>query len=152
MRPVRTAALLLTMLGLVVVAVAAPAGGAQGPTFTYNAGMNGQKEVPGPGDKDASGHARVGVNTSTGQICWDVRVKKVDGTIVAAHIHVGDRNTAGPVAQGITTPTNGTSTGCVVNASLATAIAANPHNYYVNVHSSVFPGGAVRGQLAGPHS
>jgi hypothetical protein len=30
----------------------------------------------------------------------------------------------------------------------ADAIAANPANYYVNVHNAPFPGGAVRGQLA----
>ncbi len=27
------------------------------------------------------------------------------------------------------------------------AIVANPRNYYVNVHTPLFPGGEVRGQL-----
>jgi hypothetical protein len=36
--------------------------------------------------------------------------------------------------------------GCTTS-SFADAIASNPSNYYVNVHSSTFPGGAIRGQL-----
>jgi hypothetical protein len=47
-------------------------------------------------------------------------------------------------------PTQGASGGCV-QASVATldAIAGNPSNYYVNVHNTDFPGGALRGQLPG---
>ena len=33
------------------------------------------------------------------------------------------------------------------NVLLIRDIAANPQNYYVNLHNARFPGGAVRGQL-----
>jgi len=45
---------------------------------------------------------------------------------------------------------NGIAEGCVtgVDASLIKAIRKDPASYYVNVHNSVYPGGAMRGQLA----
>lgn len=64
-----------------------------------------------------------------------------------AHIHVGDENSAGPVVQDLVAPTNGYASGCVDNDALAAALDADPDNYYVNVHNSEYPAGAVRGQL-----
>jgi hypothetical protein len=38
--------------------------------------------------------------------------------------------------------------GCVtVDAALAQDLAANPRNYYVNVHTTDHPAGEIRGQL-----
>jgi CHRD domain len=34
-----------------------------------------------------------------------------------------------------------------ISETLAAAICANPAGYYVNYHTTDFPGGAVRGQL-----
>jgi hypothetical protein len=67
----------------------------------------------------------------------------------AAHIHKGDANTAGPVVIPFTAPAaNGQSSACVTaDVALLTDLVANPANYYSNVHTTQFPGGAVRGQL-----
>jgi len=44
---------------------------------------------------------------------------------------------------------SGTSSGCVsVDPDLIKAIRQNPENYYVNVHTTDYPGGALRGQPA----
>src|SRR6185503_2303812 len=69
----------------------------------------------------------------------------------AAHIHQGSVGIAGPIVVTLTPPNaSGLSAGCV-SASKETvkAISKAPSNYYVNVHTSDFPNGAVRGQLVG---
>lgn len=90
--------------------------------------------------------AVVRVDTEDGEICYMVRVRDIEPA-TAAHIHVGDEDTAGPVVQGLEAPTDGKSSACLVNDALADAIVANPSNYYVNVHNAPYPAGAVRGQL-----
>jgi len=108
--------------------------------------LTGAAEVPGPGDPDGRGFAFVRWNTDNGMICYNVFVRRI-APATAAHIHVGDENTAGPVVQALEAPADGYSSGCVDNDALAAALDANPDNYYVNVHNADYPAGAVRGQL-----
>ncbi len=108
--------------------------------------LSGAAEVPGPGDPDGRGFAVVRWNADNGLICYNVLVRQI-APATAAHIHVGDRHTAGPVVQPLEAPTDGYSAGCVVNDELAAALDANPHNYYDNVHTPEYPAAAVRGQL-----
>ncbi len=108
--------------------------------------MLGSEEVPGPGDPDGFGIAKV--NIQQNQVCVDVKVRRI-ATATAAHIHSAPEGTAGPVVVGLPTPDiNGLSAGCVsIATSAAQAIRENPDNYYVNVHNADYPAGAVRGQL-----
>lgn len=109
--------------------------------------MSGSVEVPGPGDADAFGIATVIANSGTGEVCVRLRVFNVD-TPVAAHIHSGDEGVAGPVVIPLPAPTNGRASGCVTaDKALVQNIIDNPDDYYVNVHTTTFPGGALRGQL-----
>jgi CHRD domain len=112
-------------------------------SFTH---LTGAAEVPGPGDPDGRGFALVRWDTHTGTICYNLLVRHIDPA-TAAHIHVGDEDTAGPVVQPLEAPTDGYSAGCVDNDALAAALDANPDDYYVNVHNVKYPAGAVRGQL-----
>ena len=125
------------------LAGAAPAGAV---TRTFTTTMTGAQEVPIPGDPDGTGIARVTVDTATGRICYVLTVQNI-ATPTAAHIHVAPPGEPGPVVQPLAAPVRGRSAGCVTNQQVASAIAANPHRYYVNVHNVPFPGGAVRGQL-----
>lgn len=122
--------------------------GAEQSTVTLAAGMNGAREVPGPGDRDGSGVARITVDTVTGSICHSLTVRNI-APASAAHIHRAPRDAAGGVVLHLVAPTDGSSSGCAVDAALASALVADPDAYYVNVHNGEFPGGAVRGQLAG---
>jgi len=114
--------------------------------FVFVTGLSGAGEVPGPGDPDGRGRAVIRVDTSDGEICYLLLARGIDAA-TAAHIHVGATDVAGPVVQALEAPSDGSSRACVDNDALAAAIAANPTNYYVNVHNVAFPAGAVRGQL-----
>jgi LPXTG-motif cell wall-anchored protein len=110
--------------------------------------LTGEVEVP-PGDPDANGTADVKV--SGGQVCFDLRWSGMAAT--ASHIHKAAKGKAGPVVVPFFTSDQPLSEqrkqGCAeVSATVAKAIAQSPGSYYVNVHSSEFPKGAIRGQLA----
>ena len=109
--------------------------------------LSGAEEVPGPGDLDGTGVARITVNPGLGKVCFWLNVAGIDAA-TAAHIHAGDAGVAGGVVRGLIAPTSGSSSGCVaVTRELAKAIIQNPSHYYVNVHNSIYPAGALRGQL-----
>lgn len=131
-------------LGLVLI-LGLAAGAAAQTTFTTT--LRGAEEVPGPGDPDASGFATVTIQGTT--ITYSILVNGIT-TPTAAHIHSGAFGVAGPIVVGLN-PTFGAgcASGTVMNvdATLIGQILANPAAFYVNVHSTEFPGGAVRGQL-----
>ena len=67
-----------------------------------------------------------------------------------AHIHRGQPLRNGPSVVTLFTGMGGELEDCVLwtNKQLG-AIAAEPANYYVNVYTTEFPDGALRGQLSG---
>lgn len=110
----------------------------------------GAEEAPGPGDPDATGSAMLRLNQGQGEVCYQLSWADVDGDVVAAHIHAAGAGVAGPVVIPLPTtgPGTGSSSGCVTaDPAVIKAIRQSPSDYYVNVHSNVFPAGAVRGQL-----
>lgn len=127
--------------------VASPAGAGR-ETVTLHAGLAGAREVPGPGDKNGSGVAHVEVDPVSGSICYRLTVRNI-APAAAAHIHDGERDEAGPIVQHLNAPSDGSSSGCVTNSELASALAEEPSAFYVNVHNAEHRAGAVRGQLAG---
>ena len=114
--------------------------------------LTGATEVPGPGDSNATGQATVWLNQGQGRVCFDISWADVGGTVTMGHIHVGAAGASGgvvvPLFSGSYAGTDSAS-GCVqeVEPSLIKAIRMDPSDYYVNLHSTEFPGGALRGQL-----
>lgn len=120
------------------------------PRANLAATLTGLQEVPGPGDPDATGTAEVRVDAGAGQLCWDLYARQIDAATMA-HIHRGAAGAAGPPVVTLATPgADGHSEGCVaVEEMLGHQIAVQGHEFYVNVHTAAFPGGALRGQLRG---
>ncbi|HKF17505.1 MAG TPA: CHRD domain-containing protein [Candidatus Dormibacteraeota bacterium] len=104
-------------------------------------------EVPGPGEAGDSGTAQITLNHGQSEVCWELNVVTATKP-VAAHIHVGSASVAGPIVVPLSAPVGGVASGCrSVSRELVEAIRDNPSGYYVNVHTTARPGGAIRGQL-----
>lgn len=118
--------------------------------------IGGDAEVPDPGDPNGSGGARITINVQKEKVCFTIVVLEIILPAAAAHIHEGAAGVAGDIVVTLVPPEEiggtgiGLSTGCVRNQPrpLLRDIKNNPDQFYVNVHTSDFPGGAVRGQLA----
>jgi len=114
---------------------------------SFTIALTGAAEVPGPGDPDGSGTATLQLNPGQEQVCYDILVTGVAG-LLAAHIHIGFANLAGPVVVGLPLQTGTEGSGCVMLArDQVRAIVQAPSAFYVNVHNAEFPDGALRGQL-----
>jgi hypothetical protein len=140
----RTVFAMAIVLALVLAGVAASQTGTRLETT-----LTGAAEVPGPGDPNGSGTALIFLNQGQEQICFEITVSGITLPAIGAHIHVAPVGVAGPIIVPLTPPdASGSSSGCVsADRDLIKAIRQNPANYYVNVHTTEFPAGAIRGQL-----
>lgn len=102
------------------------------------------------GDPDAVGGMILVINPTRDTVCFLTRWSGIDGTVVAAHIHLAPAGSPGPVVVPLFSGSfEGTDQlrDCVPANGLADDILANPAAYYVNIHSTTYPPGAIRGQL-----
>jgi hypothetical protein len=138
--------LLLALTALLAIGI--PATAAQ---TTLSTTLTGAEEVPGPGDPNGKGWVALTISED-GTICYTGKVQAIGRELTGAHIHVGMAGTAGGVVVDLD-PFSAVITGnkashCVTTtAEIAGAILADPSGYYVNVHTTDYPGGAIRGQL-----
>ena len=114
---------------------------------SFAATLSGTAEVPGPGDTDGNGTAKITLVDAIDDVCFDLDVTGID-TPTAAHVHRGAAGQAGPPVVTLEAPADGTSSGCVnAEDELVDEIRLNPADFYVNVHNAAYPQGAIRGQL-----
>lgn len=113
------------------------------PNVTFAATLSGTNETP-PNASAGSGSATLTYNTSTK--IFSVTVTYSGTTAAAGHIHKGAIGVAGAVIfpfSSLTSPI--TYTSAALDATQEADLMANL--YYVNLHSTAFPGGEIRGQL-----
>jgi hypothetical protein len=83
-------------------------------------------------------------------LTWRLTFARLTGRAVAAHIHLGRLNVAGPVAVPLCGPcVSGAHGKVTLTARVRAALVGG--GAYVNVHTAKNPGGEIRGQVAGPH-
>jgi hypothetical protein len=131
-------------------------------TKNFVASLKGSNEVP-PRDTNASGNAIFQVVNDGNELYFKLTVANIDN-VLASHIHVAPEGVNGPVvaflyggpntgeqtegilAEGVITSADlvGPLAGMTIEDLIAAMAAGNT---YVNVHTTQFPGGEIRGQI-----
>jgi len=119
-------------------------GRAEATIVNYVVALSGAQEVGG-GDPDGTGTATLTLDTTLNTIAWNIVVANLD-TVILDHIHQAPAGVNG----GVVIDFGGLLSGTGLFDTDVSAVVANPTNFYVNVHTNVFPGGAVRGQIPEP--
>ena len=122
--------------------------------MTFSVALSGDAEkdiVPssvGPGDMDGTGSVELTVDPTRRQICYDFTLSGL-ATPLMAHIHRGRSEQNGPSVVTLFTGPSGDLRNCLLwTEKHLSAIVANPANFYVNLSTTEFPDGALRGQLS----
>ncbi|MBL9149015.1 MAG: CHRD domain-containing protein [Phycisphaerae bacterium] len=111
--------------------------------------MLGANEIP-PADPNGTCIGVVNIDTGTNTISWDLAYTNL-APLTTMHIHTGAAGVSGPVLFDMGIATTG-GAGTLIQSKPAppatiAQILADPAGFYVNLHTSEFPAGAVRGQL-----
>ena len=115
------------------------------------ASLSGGDAIPS-GDPDGSGEAFVTANFGQREVCFQLSVSDI-ASATLAHIHKAPYGQNGPVVVALIPPSSGFSSGCVngVSQDLILDLLRTPDDFYINVHNTDYPAGAVRGQLQNPN-
>jgi hypothetical protein len=111
--------------------------------------MTGAQVVPGPGDPDGFGTARLPNNSSTGTICWNINTELIDVPLTASLIHAGAAGQEGVVVLQLFGEVNNPDpSGCrSADPQLLRDLNQNSREFYLEISNFSFSGGAIRGQL-----
>lgn len=120
---------------------------AAGGATKVSATLNAKKEVPKPVGSPKGTGSFTGSIGAKRVLNWKLTFKGLTGATAGAHIHLGRRGKAGPVAvvlcaKACRSPVTGKAT---LTAAQLTAIRTG--GAYVNVHTAKNPAGEIRGQI-----
>lgn len=101
--------------------------------------------APAPGDSDVRGTARITLDLTNGELCFELEVSGISPA-TAAWIHES-RTGRGVIT--LMPPVGGRSGGCVLaERSALRALQKEPARFYVAIRNADCPGDALRGQLS----
>lgn len=148
----RRSLIVLGSIGAVLVATTAIGLAGGRPLATT---LTGAQEAPsGVGDPDGTGTAELTLNAGQEEVCYELTWQNLDGTVQRAHVHEAPTGVNGPIVvslfEGQSFAGTGSASGCDLGDATRDEIRRileDPSGFYVNIHDTVRPGGAIRGQL-----
>jgi hypothetical protein len=174
-RGVAAAAALGTAGALSAGAIAVADESGQNESFTVTSRLSGYEEDPMALSTTGSGSLRLRVDPRAGTIAYTLRYANLEGDVLQAHIHLGGRAQSGGVSAFLCsnlgngpngTPECPTGNPGVVSGTIDADSVVGPaaqgiapgefeellaalraDTTYVNVHSSLYPGGEIRSQI-----
>lgn len=116
------------------------------PNITFKATLTGANEVPA-NSSTGTGSSTLIFNNDTKIFTVSTTYSGLTGTATGAHIHRGDVTCACPVVFPFTNVTTSpiVYTSVALDATQEADLRAGL--YYTNVHTAMYPGGEIRGQL-----
>jgi CHRD domain-containing protein len=146
-RPSLLAAGAVAAVGLFAAGLAVAAPGGSGSSTKFITKLNARSETPRP--KGATlANGLFTANLSGSSLTWRLTFSRLTGRALAAHIHLGKRGVAGPVAVPLCGPcVSGVHKTSKLTSSVRAALMSG--RAYVNVHTAKNPAGEIRGQVAG---
>lgn len=176
-RRLAVGAAILAIIGMVASYGATAA--ANNGTRTFRVDLTGYQEDPLTVSSTGSGTLRLEVDGHDQKLTYQLRYANLSGSVTQAHIHFGGVAQSGgisawlcqtainpgPVGTPQCPPSPGTVTGTIEAADVVgptgqgiepgemdeLIAAIRAETTYVNVHSTKFPGGEIRSQIAGHH-
>ena len=117
-------------------------------TYSVKATLNGANSVPA-NSSTGTGYLTGIYDASTNMIELFVSYTDLEGTLTLAHLHSGAAGSTGGVIRNLS-PTTGASSGTIsgtynIDANDEAGLIAG--DVYINLHSSVYGAGEIRGQL-----
>jgi len=129
----------VALLGLLGIAPA------QAEAQNFTSTMTAAEETP-PGPDGGAGNGTFSIDSAASTFCYEVTWNDKTGEPNAGHIHRGKKGLQGPNVINFQLPDKPKD--CIkADAALLKEIAADPSGFYVNIHTGMYPTGAIRGQL-----
>lgn len=115
---------------------------------TQNATLTGGEVVTSAGDRDGYAEGELSVSDELDQICYDVNNIRNLAPITSLTINRAPRGSVGPAIIRVERANEGGWKNCVSKAEwLETSFERTPGAYYMQISTTEFPNGAIRGQF-----
>lgn len=115
---------------------------------TKRASLTGAEVVGARGDADGYAKAELSVSDEANQICYDLNDVRGIGTVTSAAIYRGGKGVNGQVVVRMREANEGGWKNCVGRPEwLEDRVERSSGSYYIQVNTSDYPNGAIRGQF-----